>query len=821
VLEHLRVVDLTDERGQLAGLILAGLGADVISVEPPGGTRSRHIGPFADDVKGPERSLAHWSFNRGKRSVMLDTNEAAGREALAALVATADVLFTTDGPEVAASRGVDPATTLERNPSLVHATITAFGYSGPKADWAASELTVNAASGQLALSGDADRAPLRISAPPQSFHQASADAAGAALLALRERGRSGRGQHVDASAQTSMMASTQQYCVASLVGAPPLSRAGGGVVASGMHIKLVWECEDGHVSLTLLFGDSLGPFARRLFEWMHEEGFCEAADRDTDWINLGMQLWNGEIPMAEWERLKGLVAAFLVTKPKAELLEAALERKLLFAPLSTAEELVGLEQLAARGYWDDVAHDDGRVVRYPGPFCRFSTSQPPRLGRPPRLGEHTDAVIGALGSAPTRGPAPGPVELPGAESSAQGDRDRLPLAGLRVLDFMWAVAGPSTSRTLADYGATVVKIESQHSPDGARTVGPFIDDEPGPDNTGLYHSMGANKLALALDLRKPEARDVVLDLVRWADVVTESFSPKAMKGWGLEWEQLQALNPSLIMVSSCLMGQTGPMSLYAGFGTMAAAICGFHHLTGWPDRAPVGPFSAYTDYVAPRFTLASLLAALEHRDRTGEGQHLDFSQLEASLHLLAPVLLDCTVNGRVSERAGNDDPRWAPHGVYRCDGEDSWIAVVCETDAQWDRLAVAMDRADLVGLDTEARLARRLELDDIVTAHTSSRIASSAQSELLAVGVPAHRVQNSPELATDPQLAHRQSFVEVPHPIHDRAWIENTRFVLDRTPAIPWRAGAPYGTDAYEVLTEILGYDADRIAELAAAELLE
>jgi crotonobetainyl-CoA:carnitine CoA-transferase CaiB-like acyl-CoA transferase len=810
-----RALDLTDERGQLAGAILASLGAEVIAVEPPGGSRSRHLGPFAGDEPGLERSLRHWAYNRGKHSVVVDPATSEGRAALADLVRSADVLLVTgpDGPFAAA--GIDPAATESLNPALVHVTITPFGCTGPKAGWAASDLTVNAASGQLVLTGDADRAPLRISAPPQAFLQAAGDAAGAALVALAERNRSGRGQHVDVSAQTSMMASTQQYCVAGLIGAPPLRRAGGGVIAGDLHVQLVWACKDGHVSLTLLFGASLGPFARRLFEWMHEEGFCQAADRDKDWINLGMDLWSGRESPQEWERLKGLVAAFLETKTKAELLEASMSRKLLFAPLSTAAELVAFEQLQTRGYWDDVDHE-GTTVRHPGRWCRFSATPPPTPGRPPRLGEHTDAV---LASVATRRPSPEPKAAPpGSDDPARG---ALPLAGLNVLDFMWAVAGPSTTRTLADYGATVVKVESEQRTDGARTVGPFCNDDPGPDNTGLFHSMAANKLALALDLSRPEAREVVLDLVRWADVVTESFSPKAMKAWGLDCEQLRKVNPRLVMVSSCLMGQTGPMALYAGFGTMAAAICGFHHLTGWPDRAPVGPFSAYTDYVAPRFTLAALLAALDHRNRTGEGQHLDFSQLEASLHLLAPVLLDHTVNGRVAERQGNDDPVFAPHGVYACRGEDRWVAVACETDEQWRRLAGACGRADLAGLDAAERRDRRRELDEVVEGFTRRLEAADAEACLQGLGVPAHQVQNSPELAADPQLAHRQSLVEVPHPTRRTAWIENSRFRLDRTPAVMWRAGAPFGTDAYEVLHDLLGYDDDRIADIAAAELLQ
>ena len=246
----------------------------------------------------------------------------------------------------------------------------------------------------------------------------------------------------------------------------------------------------------------------------------------------------------------------------------------------------------------------------------------------------------------------------------------LPLEDIKVLDFMWALAGPGTTRTLADYGATVVRIESANRVDGARTVGPFKNNQPAHDGSGLFGTYNAGKLGLGLDLSKPEAREVVLDLVRWADVVCESFSPKAMRAWRLDYDALRVVKPDLIMLSSCLMGQTGPLSGFVGFGTMAAAVSGFYNLCGWPDRPPSGPFGAYTDYVAPRFGAVAILAALDYRKRTGKGQYIDQSQAESALHFLAPALLDCAANGRMSQGLGNDDPNYAPHGVYPALGND-------------------------------------------------------------------------------------------------------------------------------------------------------
>src|SRR5271170_4554167 len=221
----------------------------------------------------------------------------------------------------------------------------------------------------------------------------------------------------------------------------------------------------------------------------------------------------------------------------------------------------------------------------------------------------------------------------------------LPLKDVKICDFMWVMAGPASTRILADYGATVVRIESPTRIDTARAL--------------------------------------VHDLVRWADVVTESFSPKAMRAWGFDYESLRKVNPQLIMLSSCLMGQSGPLSKIAGFGNMAAAISGFHNLTGWPDRPPAGVFGAYTDYVAPRFTAMAILAALDYRRRKGEGQYIDQSQAECAIHFLGPAILDYTVNGRVDQRVGNSDAAFAPHGVYPAAGDDNWVAIVCRDDGEW------------------------------------------------------------------------------------------------------------------------------------------
>jgi benzylsuccinate CoA-transferase BbsF subunit len=275
------------------------------------------------------------------------------------------------------------------------------------------------------------------------------------------------------------------------------------------------------------------------------------------------------------------------------------------------------------------------------------------------------------------------------------------------------------------------------------------------------------------------------------------------------------------MLSSCLFGQTGPLQRYAGFGTMGASLAGFVHLTGWPDRPPCGPFGAYTDYVSPRFALCTVLAALDHRRHTGEGQYIDFSQAEASVHFLSPAVLDMAVNGRCQTRTGNTDPHMAPHGAYPSTGDDGWVAMACRDDDDWQALAAVLGRDDLAGLTTAERLARRGELDGIVAAWTAERSAESAADIAIAAGVPAHAVQSSRECMEDPQLNHLGHFVTLLHPDHGTIVVEGSRFALSDTPAKVVRTPPYLGQDTVDVLLGELGYDDNRLGELYAVNALD
>jgi len=393
MLNGCRVLDLTTERGLLCGQILGDLGADVIKIEPPGGSAVRTLKPFFADEPGPERSVYWWAYNRNKRGVTLDLARDAGRDLLRKLVANADILIESDNPGDLAKYGLGYADLSAINPALVYVSITPFGQDGPKATYADSDLIVMAASGVLVLSGDDDRPPLRMSVP-QAYLHACADAAGAALIAYYDRLHTGLGQQVDVAAQQSVSLAAQSTLLAASLSADESRRMSGGVKLGPISVPLVWEAKDGLVTCVFLFGSALGVFTRKMMHYIHDHGFCDQATRDKDWIAYGDMLLSGREPIEEYDRLKRVVANFLRSKTKAESFEIAREHGLLIAPLATIDDLLANPQFIAREYWQTIEDRElGLKSTYPGPFARFGKTPITYRRRPPRIGEHNREIF--------------------------------------------------------------------------------------------------------------------------------------------------------------------------------------------------------------------------------------------------------------------------------------------------------------------------------------------------------------------------------------------------------------------------------------------
>jgi len=396
--------------------------------------------------------------------------------------------------------------------------------------------------------------------------------------------------------------------------------------------------------------------------------------------------------------------------------------------------------------------------------------------------------------------------------------------GIRVLELGAGAAGPVATRYFADHGATVVKVESATRPDFMRLVQYRKDDPRGLDAQPLYVLMNPNKKNVSIDLSRPEGVELVLRLVDWADVVAENFSPRAMAKWGLDYASLRPRKPGLIMVSSCLFGQTGPQREYPGFGGQGAALAGFNHLTGWPDRAAVGPHGTITDSLSPRYVACLVTAALLHRERTGEGQYLDVSQIETGVYSLSEMIVRCSARGEVMGRQGNRCEWAAPHGVYPCRGEDRWIAIAVFSDVEWRLLRRQLGNPPFGQDPRFATAAGRLEhvdeLDGCLAAVTRGQDAHELAERLQQAGVEAGVVQDVEELNRDPQLEHRGHFRELHHEHLGPLRFENYAIRIAGAPPELRTPGPHLGENTREVLRDLLGLPEPEIDRLAAAGVL-
>jgi crotonobetainyl-CoA:carnitine CoA-transferase CaiB-like acyl-CoA transferase len=813
-LKPYRVLDLTDERGLLAGHLLAQLGADVIQVEPPAGSPARRVGPFD---RG--QSLFWSAYAAGKRGVSLDLETLEGRDALLNLARGADVLIESAGPGAMDSLGLGYDAFHAANPCLVYVSITPFGAAGPKAAYAASDLIVWAAAGPMAPHRSDAGVPLKVSAP-QAFLHAASDAACGALMALLAREATGRGQRVDISAHASCTLCTLFMHLGAAVGHPDYTYASLNTVTapgskepldlsgSGARTRQTkWRARDGLLEMHVGLGAAAGRFSNAVFGWLEELGERPAAFW-WDWVKVPELVEAGELALADIDRARAHVEQVLSRLTVQEIVEAAQAKGFMAAPIMTTADLLASPQFKARGLFMSVK-EAGRPRTLPAPFATGCGADPSHLRAAPAIGEHNAEVL------------KNPARVVATTDEAPA---RPPLEGLKVLDLAWVVAGPLVGRALADFGATVVRVESTQRLDTARVLGPFPGGKTDPQASVAFEGCNAGKLGLTLDLRREGARAVALDLAAWADVVIESFVPGQMEKFGLDYPRLKAVNPRLIMLSSSLMGQTGPMAQQTGFGNIGAAFSGLQRIVGERDELPIGPFGPYTDYVAPRFALLALLAALDRQRRTGEGCYLDISQAEATVSMIAPLILDYEANGRIAEAKGNRDDDIAPNGVFRTRGEDRWVAITARNDDEWRRLAGLVGGSALAGDHRfeylDARKRHEDALEAVISAWTRDRDAGEVEATLQALGVPAHVVADSRDILADPQLQALGAIVKLAHPRTGETVIDAARFALSQTPARYERAAPTFGRDNGYVLGEILRYPPEKIEALSAAGAL-
>ncbi len=495
----------------------------------------------------------------------------------------------------------------------------------------------------------------------------------------------------------------------------------------------------------------------------------------------------------------------------SELYELACETNLMLAPANSPPQLVDSTQLAARQFFTAL----GDIDHFPRSFV-LVTSPHDAVARPGPTAPAPSAGAGPVPGWPAR-PVPAPAAAtPAAATPAW--------TGTKLLEFGTGAAGPIAVRYFAEHGATVVRIESRSRPDFLRTYGNVPGNPCGLEGSDMFDSVNVGKLGITLNLKHPEGVTLAKRLVMWADGLAENFAPRAMRSFGLDYASLSAEKPDLVMVSSCLQGQTGPHRDYPGFGGQGSALGGYNFLTGWPDREPVGPYGTITDSLAPRFVATALAAGLLYRRRTGRGVHLDVSQVEAAVYSLSPWVLDYVANGHVGSRTGNRSARFAPHGAFPCAGEDRWVALSCWDDDDWIRLAgvLGLDESATARFATApARLATPDDVEALVASFTAERSPLEVAELLQAAGVEAVPVSDLGDASADPQLAHRGHFVTLTHSCMGECRYERNGFRLSGASAGYERTSPTLGEHNAYVLGEILGIGTAEQRRLADDGVLE
>ncbi|MEM7100205.1 MAG: CoA transferase [Pseudomonadota bacterium] len=799
-LEGIRVVELGDERAVLGGRILADLGAEVILVEPPGGGSNRDVAPFLEDEHHPEKSFAHLYFNANKHSVVLDLAFEADRQTFVDLIATTDVLLDTQAPGRLDRLELGHARLRDVNPGLVQCSVTPFGLNSPLKDWRANDLVAGAAGGLIQVSGSPQGIPSQGGADP-SYTMAGLAAASAVMIALHQRdfgNGEGSGTHIDLSLQEATALSVMQTQNPSqwqwhkkLPRRPGLSAA--------------MPCKDGKFVGLLVRPDRFEQF----LAWADEVG-----------IDHGMTMKDWHWARLESPRQGNPVAETTVRLSQAltrdEFVSGALKADIICLPVLDFPDLEQEEQYIVNDQFLALEHDQlGTTlgfVRSPVDAMADGVS----LRRAPTLGEH-QALLDQLPSAQSH------------NTDAQSKHPQGALAGLTVLDFSWVLAGPIGTRILASFGADVIRVESSTKPDSMRSqIGP--DGKPHPDMGGLFNVVNAGKKSLAVDLTTSQGMEIIKRLVAKADVVVNNFRPGAMERMGLGYEVLKDIQPDVVLLNLPGAHRNGPWAQRPSMGNILMAASGFNMLTGFDGERPRGIGIAYPDFTSPHLLVATVLAALRQRRRSGQGQQLHLTQLSAVLSLLGAHWMQYKATGIQPPRNANRNPNYAPHGIYptldETDPEtDAWIAIAIRGDEEFARLTAAMGRPDLAQDPAYAthgqRKANEDALDEMVRDWTQTHEKWALAGKLQAAGIAAAPVEHLKDmLEVDPQLSdHYQTInqpvqpeVNVPVDREAARWVGHELW-LKRSPGI--------GEHNQYVIQELLDYDDEAFANLMIAGVLE
>jgi benzylsuccinate CoA-transferase BbsF subunit len=814
-LDGVTVVELGDGvSAPFAARLFADYGANVLKVERAGtGDTSRSWGPFPNDVADPEASGLFFFCNTGKRSVEIDLETDEGRAMFLRLIAQADVFVENQRPSEMRRLGLDHASLAAVNPDLVMVSITPFGQVGPYADWLAHDLNAYhlTATGSR-YCGAPDRAPLEHGTFSADFFGGYVAVAWA-LGALMGRSTIG-GQHLDVSTAEAIAA---LFTGAQNIG--PYAQEGrfGRRSGTGMSIAApakIMPCRDGFVWLIALEAS----------QW---DGLC-AAMGNPEWSKV--ELFRDLLERGRnSDFLYEMIEQWTLTMGKQEIMDLCQEHRCPTTAIFSIDELVDHPHLVFRGQRVELDHPVlGTVPVFGAPILLPDCPGGPQ-GPAPLLGQHTAEVLDSVSAiGPVRvGRSIEAADLLGnAERSGRGESAYLPLAGLRVANFGQSWVGPVAGQTLSFLGAEVYKIESHAKIDINRTLPPFAEGIASPDRSLQNHAGWAGNGSVTLDLRDPRGRDLARRLVAECDVVLENFGPGVMNRLGLGYEELCAVRPGLIYVSMPAAGLDGPMSSVRTYGTSLCSIAGLDSITGYDASGPVTMENAFADPLGGVVGAIGAMLALMHRDATGRGQHVDYSQQEGILQLMGPAAMDLALNGRVAGPMDNRHPlgAGAPHGLFPCSGEDRWVSIAVLSEVEWQGLRTAMGEpawaADPELGTTSGRLRRLDEIHRHLAEWTIEFDDRELSHLLQGHGVAAAPVLNVADLLHDEYYRARHTFIEVTHPLGFTETIYGSYVKASRTvPRV--RPGPAMGQDNEHVFLELLGLSRDDYDALVAAGVID
>lgn len=643
--------------------------------------------------------------------------------------------------------GADALNGVRIPDGAIHVSVSPFGSGGPRSMWRGSELVASAMGGALRVTGEPDLPPVKEAGDACTFHAEMVAAAGA-MAAHFSRSDSGTGQHVDVSIQQVALSRNQSGVLVWQFDKRKLARVGGALAYGKVTVRAIWKLADGWCFHSLMTGRLGAPANQALSDWMDEVGMDNPL-RGTDWLAYNRSTLPADI-RAIWE---AAIAAFFAGRTKAEIATEGRRRGINACVVNEPADVLADPHLAARSFFDT---PDGLPDRFAVFREAAATSTAPAI--------HTGARPG-------------------------------PLSGVKVLDFAWALVGSITTKTLGDLGAEVVKVESRTRPDLARMDVQVSASQAGNwDDKPWFAHLNTSKRSLSLDMKNPLSREVLDPLIDWADVVVENFSPGTMAKLGLDYDSLVKRNPSIVMVSGSVFGQTGPLAQEWGVDGTGGALSGRTYLTGYPDRDPVIPGAVpYGDVIVPYVMAAGVAAALQHRRETGRGAHIDASMYEICVQQMRGSLLAAKTGVR-PQRCGNIDPAVFMQDVFPAAGDDRWVAISVFSADEYERLLA------LTGRD--------------IAAWTAGREDHTIMAELQASGFACGVLQDCEDLLEkDPQIASRAALITFDHPYLGPFGHIATPITFSRDRLEPFRAPG-MGEHVREIATELCRIPQERLEQL-------